>query len=58
VTISHHTEQDFEHLVGSFLAQVGLILTRLGEEELLRMGGVSFKDGTGRIVGAWPSRPI
>ncbi|HEY2514612.1 MAG TPA: hypothetical protein VGI39_27295, partial [Polyangiaceae bacterium] len=55
-TISHHTRQDFEALVGSFLGQLGLILTHLGEEELLQQGGVLFVDGQGRTVGAWPSR--
>jgi hypothetical protein len=56
VTISHHTEQDFERMVGSFLGHLGLILTHLTEQELLQMGGVVFKDTAGRTVGAWPSR--
>jgi hypothetical protein len=57
VSISHHTQQDLEQLVGSFVGHLGAILTHLREDELLQAGGVIFIDAaTKGTLAAWPSR--
>jgi hypothetical protein len=62
VHIAHQTLDDFERVVGSFVGQMGSILTKLDEQELLRLGGVRYVDASQvdpakwRVLGQWPSR--
>ncbi|HTN91890.1 MAG TPA: hypothetical protein VL242_49815 [Sorangium sp.] len=56
VHISHRNMDDFERLVGGFVGQMAMIVTKLDEEELLRLGGVRYVDAGGRELARWPSR--
>lgn len=58
VRIEHQTLDDFERLIGNFIGQVGMLVTRLGEDELLRFGGVRYVEAvSGAILAEWPARP-
>lgn len=57
VRIEHQTRNDFERIIGNFIGQIGMLVTRLEEDELLRFGGVRYVDAaSGVILGEWPSR--
>lgn len=57
VRVEQQTLDDFELLIGDFASHMGLLVTRLGEGELLRYGGVRYVDAaSGAILAEWPAR--
>lgn len=56
VHISHQSMDDFKRLVRGFIGQMAMIVTKLDEEELLRLGGARYVDAGGRELARWPSR--
>ena len=54
ISVRKSADSDFLTLQGDLRRQLALLLTRLEEIELIRVGGVRFIDEAGELVGRWP----
>lgn len=57
VHIGHQTLDDVDRIIGRVVVNMATILTRLDEQELLKLGGVKYVDAvSSRVLAQWPSR--